>query len=47
MLKQDQAVTITGDSLNYDGVASRAVRRKRTALAGRHEHQGGFDWYRR
>jgi lipopolysaccharide export system protein LptA len=25
MLKQDQAVTITGDNLNYDGVASRAV----------------------
>jgi LPS export ABC transporter protein LptC len=25
MLKQDQAVTITGESLNYDGVASRAV----------------------
>ena len=25
MLKQDQAVTITADSLNYDGVASRAV----------------------
>jgi len=25
MLKQDQAVTITGESLDYDGVASRAV----------------------